>query len=59
MRGDLVFQAHDLDTLPLGLFAARLLREPLIYDCHENYPALAKRLVDLIEKRQSKDQPAE
>jgi len=25
----------------------------------ENYPALAKRLVDLIEKRQSKDQPAE
>ncbi len=45
IRGDLVIHAHDLDTLPLGLFAARLLRAPLIYDCHENYPALVESAV--------------
>jgi len=39
-RRDLVIHAHDLDTLPLALFVAKLLRAPLIYDCHENYPAL-------------------
>ncbi|MDP6363820.1 MAG: glycosyltransferase [Candidatus Poseidoniia archaeon] len=43
--GDLVIHAHDLDTLPLGLFAARLLRAPLVYDCHENYPALVEGAV--------------
>ena len=42
---DLVIHAHDLDTLPLGLFAARLLRAPLVYDCHENYPALVEGAV--------------
>ena len=45
LRGDLVIHAHDLDTLPLGLFAARLLRAPLVYDCHENYPALVEGAV--------------
>ncbi|OIR10895.1 MAG: hypothetical protein BEU05_01170 [Marine Group III euryarchaeote CG-Bathy2] len=45
LRGDLMIHAHDLDTLPLGLFAARLLRAPLVYDCHENYPALVEGAV--------------
>ncbi len=45
LRGDLVIHAHDLDTLPLGLFAARLLPAPLVYDCHENYPALVEGAV--------------
>lgn len=44
-RDDLVVHAHDLDTLPLGLFAAKLLRTPLVYDCHENYPALVEGIV--------------
>ena len=46
LRGrDLVIHAHDLDTLPLALFAAKLLRAPLVYDCHENYPALVEGAV--------------
>ena len=46
LRGrDLVLHAHDLDTLPLGLFTAKLLRVLLVYDCHENYPALVEGAV--------------
>ncbi|HIH78957.1 MAG: glycosyltransferase [Candidatus Poseidoniia archaeon] len=44
-RHDLVIHAHDLDTLPLALFATKLLRVPLVYDCHENYPALVEGAV--------------
>ncbi len=46
MRGrELVVHAHDLDTLPLAAFAAKLLRAALVYDCHENYPALVEGAV--------------
>ena len=46
MRGrELVVHAHDLDTLPLAAFAAKLLHAPLVYDCHENYPALVEGAV--------------
>ena len=44
-RAPLVLHFHDLDTLPLGVAAARLLRRPLVYDCHENYPALVRGAV--------------
>jgi len=44
-RAPLVLHFHDLDTLPLGVAASRLLRRPLIYDCHENYPALVRGAV--------------
>jgi len=33
-----VIHCHDLDTLPLGWFAARRLRSRLVFDAHENYP---------------------
>ena len=33
-----VIHCHDLDTLPLGWRAARLLRADLVFDAHENYP---------------------
>lgn len=33
-----VIHCHDLDTLPLGLTAARSLRARLVFDAHENFP---------------------
>ena len=33
-----VIHCHDLDTLPLGLAAARSLRARLVFDAHENFP---------------------
>lgn len=35
-----VVHCHDLDTLPAGWFLKRKMRVPLIYDAHEDYPAL-------------------
>jgi len=33
-----VIHCHDLDTLPVGWWAARSLRARLVFDAHENYP---------------------
>lgn len=33
-----VIHCHDLDTLPLGIMARRLLGGKLVFDAHENYP---------------------
>ena len=33
-----VIHCHDLDTLPLGWYAAGRLRTPLVFDAHDNFP---------------------
>jgi len=33
-----VIHCHDLDTLPLGLLAARTFRSRLVFDVHDNFP---------------------
>jgi glycosyltransferase involved in cell wall biosynthesis len=33
-----IIHCHDLDTLPLGLAAARSMRARLVFDAHENFP---------------------
>ncbi|MGC9469403.1 MAG: glycosyltransferase family 4 protein [Anaerolineae bacterium] len=35
-----VVHCHDLDTLPAGWWLKRRLGVPLVYDAHEDYPAL-------------------
>lgn len=37
LRPDVV-HCHDLDTLPLGWYAARCLHVRLVFDAHENFP---------------------
>ncbi len=40
-----VIHAHDLDTLPVGLFVAKLRRKPCVFDAHEVYSAMIHRSV--------------
>ncbi len=40
-----VVHAHDLDTLPVGLFLAKLRRKPCVFDAHEVYSAMVQRSV--------------
>ncbi len=40
-----VIHAHDLDTLPVGLFLAKLRDRPCIFDAHEVYSAMVQRSV--------------
>ncbi|MFQ5962099.1 MAG: glycosyltransferase family 4 protein, partial [Candidatus Methylomirabilales bacterium] len=40
-----VIHAHDLDTLPVGLFIAKLRRKPCVFDAHEVYSAMIQRSV--------------
>ena len=37
---DMILHYHDLDTLIAGVFTSKLIKVPLVYDCHENYPGL-------------------
>ncbi len=39
---DVILHYHDLDTLVAGVFTSKLIRVPLVYDCHENYPGLVE-----------------
>jgi glycosyltransferase involved in cell wall biosynthesis len=38
-----VIHCHDLDTLPQGALAAKLLNVPLVYDAHEHYAAMIEQ----------------
>jgi glycosyltransferase involved in cell wall biosynthesis len=40
-----VIHCHDLDTLPLGLLASRLLDVPCVFDAHEVYSSMVKESV--------------
>jgi len=50
---------HDVDTLPIGVRLKRVLRRPLIYDCHEVFhrmiqddvPRFVSRYVHRLEQR--------
>lgn len=35
-----ILHCHDLDTLPLGLFVAKLKRKPCVFDAHELYSVM-------------------
>ncbi len=37
-----VVHAHDLDTLPVGLFLAKLRRKPCVFDAHEVYSTMVQ-----------------
>ena len=36
--GNSIVHCHDLDTLPLGFFAAKVKGTKVVYDAHESYP---------------------
>jgi glycosyltransferase involved in cell wall biosynthesis len=42
---DIIFHAHDLDTLPLGILLSKALDKPLIYEAHENYGGMIYNVV--------------
>ena len=42
LERDIILHYHDLDTLLGGIFTSKILKRPLVYDCHENYPGLVK-----------------
>ena len=38
-----IIHCHDLDTLPQGNLAAKVMRIPLVYDAHEHYAAMIEQ----------------
>ncbi len=40
-----IVHCHDLDTLPVGLFVARLKGKPCVFDAHELYSAMVSESV--------------
>ncbi len=40
-----VVHAHDFDTLPLGIFMARIKNARVIYDVHDDYPSMISESV--------------
>jgi glycosyltransferase involved in cell wall biosynthesis len=54
-----IIHCHDFDTLPIGLFTAKLKEKKVVYDAHELYSGMIEKsvpnfvvtLVDSIERR--------